>query len=261
MSGDRSPDYSTIDLARLAALGVYKRPATYHVDSHTGSACYLDPPGFPSYFVRDVWTSHGNYPGRGAVQVIRDPEGVDHPVRDAKDPLDGRLGTLLRSLWKPLPLDHPRTRLWIRAVHSHLKDCYADPDRPGGRPLVYPIPSYELREFVDDPRFSDEWRAQERAAVARANADLEERAKRLATPDNHLAVRRVREFYPEYQPEPDLIRRASVGRAGDWWETESAAPSPETCRPRSVKRTHPVNGTWCQWCGWTAPEAAAEAPA
>ena len=226
----------------------------------------MDPPGFPSYFVRSVYTSHGNDPHRGITQVITGPDGKDHPVRRAGDPWDDDR-KVLRSLWVPLPLDHPRTRLWVRALYGYMAHCYRDVERPEyNRPgtLIYPVPYWAKVEFNDDPRFSDAWRTAEKANMARANAELDERAKRIATPENHNAVVTIRRFYPNYQPETDLIANPPVwgaGGLGDWWQTEAEAPTPENCRPRDLDRPHPVNVDWCQWCGWVDPARKEEASA
>jgi hypothetical protein len=121
--------------------------------------------------------------------------------------------------------------------------------------IIFPVPYYKLRSFQDDHRFSDEWRAAERTAVDAFNTDVQARFARVAIPDNHSAVRRIREFYPEHTPDLALINEGTAGDyEGDWWEAEVTRPSIANCRPRNGigARDHAVD--WCQWCGRKAGE-------
>ena len=75
---------------------------------------------------------------------------------------------------------------------------------------------------------------------------------KIATVENHQAVIMIRKHYPEYEPEPDLIRNPPSS-SPTWWERMPAKPSPENCPgSKSLQRPHPVNITWCQVCGWKA---------
>lgn len=47
-----SYDYNTIDKDKLARLPLYHKPSTYRLQSNPGNGCYLDPPGYPTYFTR-----------------------------------------------------------------------------------------------------------------------------------------------------------------------------------------------------------------
>lgn len=245
----------TINKKALALLPAFVCPPTYHLQREPGCGCYLDPPGFPSYFLQSVYTQYGNSPRRGAEYVIlgrvfsRAENYEDHEKRESK----------LRKLWNPLPLEHPRTQAWIQTLFCHFQHCYEDIERPEyGKPgtLIYPVPTWRLKAFHDDPRFSDTWRAKERAAVEQANAEEETRSARIATWDNHRAVKMIRRYYPDFD-RPDSneyggrasLMKGGATQRGDWWETEAEQPTPETCRPRSLG-PHPINGTWCQWCGW-----------
>ncbi|MDE2099697.1 MAG: hypothetical protein KGL39_20760 [Patescibacteria group bacterium] len=243
-------DWSTINLDRLNKLSVYAKPASYQFQQDPGNCCAGDAPGYPSYFTRSVYTQHGNSPRRGAQMVIVGPDGVAHVI--AKDGESSEhTDKVLHSLWLPLPLDHPRVRAWIANTYRHQRHCYYDLSKPSNdrdRTVIFPVPYYNLRQFVDDPRFSDEWRANEQASIAQANAEIIAATKAIATPDNHAAVVIIRKFYQEYQPEQELIDNPPQNIA-QWWETEAEAPTPENCHPHSVG-PHPVNGNWCQWCGW-----------
>lgn len=168
---------------------------------------------------------------------------------------------LMRELWVPLPADHERVRLWIRATYRHLRHCYRDDqrlatdERDNGM-LIFPVPYYKLRTFQDDPRFSDAWRDAERAAVAAYNANASDLAAKVAISDNHCAVRRIREFYPDHMPEMDLIITNGAGEhEGDWWETEVSRPSIAECHPRNGIGARDHAAQWCQWCGRNAGES------
>jgi hypothetical protein len=245
-------DYSTLNTDALTRLKTYTLPDTYRLQEHTGNGCAGDPPGYPTYFTRSVYTRHGNEPDRSATQVIS-LNGTHYATRDARQWDEAKDTALMRSLWKPLPLDHPRTRLWIENTYRHQHHCYADAARPEyGRPgtLIYPVPGYNLKTFRDDPRWSDAYRATAQAEVEEYNRMELERAAAIAIPANHKAVLIIQVFYPEYRPEPELIANPPAAIT-QWWETEATPPAPEECTPRSCG-PHPVNGTWCQWCGWSA---------
>lgn len=251
-------DHSTLDLDLLRSLPVHVSFPRWRVQDSPGNGCAGDPPGYPTYFTRCVYTPNGNTPNRGAAMVIR-YDGVDYVIRDASDWDAGN--ALLPRLWKPLPYDHERVQAWVRETYQHHANCYVDDARAvttkaDGGIFVFPVPAYKLRRFVDDLRFSDAWRTAEQAAIAAYNADVVARATAVATPANHSAHRIVARYYPEAAPRLDLIANPPARIDGLWWETEATRPTPETCRPRSPG-PHPVNGSWCQWCGWHAATDAA----
>jgi hypothetical protein len=223
-----------------------------------GNGCYGDPPGYPTYFTRSIYTQYGNTPRRGPVYVIT-YGGTHYAVKPMQ----------LDALYKPLPLAHPRVQAWIAAKMTHLAGCYAD-DHQAVKPLkygkpdffIFPVPSYELRVFSDDARFSSEWRMKERTAVDQWNHELMMKAAKLATVDNSMAVRAIRKFYPEFATAADAERIVVVlggpapERPGDWWEREAARPSAEGCKPPSwLTRGHNAHrdGGYCQHCGRDLP--------
>ena len=257
-------DYSTIDLDALRKLPTYRLPPSYHLQDSPGNGCFGDhPPGYPTYFTRSVYTRSGNNPGRGPQMVI-EHEGTLYVVQHHDDWKRGKdwdgvreiWDRRLRKLWRPLPLGHERVRLWVEDAYRHHAHCYVDDARPAGdsdRTVIWPVPSYKLEHFHDDPRFSDEWRAREQARVADANREIALYAKKVCVPENHAAYRRVHRFYPEHVPDLDLIAHPPDRHGGQWWETEAERPTPETCSPRapaSWGARHPMNESWCQWCGW-----------
>src|SRR4051812_49187147 len=117
-------DFSTLNLDRLKKLPRYSLPPTYQLQQGSGNGCSGDPPGYPTYFTRSVYTRHGNHPRNGPYMVIVF-EGVNYviPTQEEK---------LVRNLWLPLSLDHPRTRLWISGTYRHHNHCYGD--------VIYPVP-------------------------------------------------------------------------------------------------------------------------
>lgn len=264
----RADKAATLNRAALHKLPAYKVPPTYRVDGerNEGSGCAGDPPGFPSYYLRSVWTQYGNHPGfrNYPQEVIKSPwDGSLRVVlRTWGGPREQDRDAILRRLWAPLPLDHERTRAWIVSTYRHFRHCYQDPAHPEkswhDRTLIYPVPGYKLATFRDDPRFSDDWRAKEQAAIDQKNREIIRAAQAVAVdPLNHQAVILIRRYYPDYEPEPELIANPPEG-SGSWWERLARRPEPEEC-PGYHDMRHPVNGAWCQVCGWKAPEEAVNA--
>jgi hypothetical protein len=94
------------------------------------------------------------------------------------------------------------------------------------------------------------------------NATARMRAERIAVPENHQAVRTIREFYPEHEPNLEWIAKAPKLSQADWWETAAECPTPETCIPRNsliggcYTWRHPKEpGRHCHFCGHDNPEA------
>ena len=72
--------------------------------------------------------------------------------REAHDAL---IDTRMRSLWAPLPENHPRVQLWIRHVYKHLAHCYhedKDETIEHGRPatIIYPVPDSILQTVLTE---------------------------------------------------------------------------------------------------------------
>jgi len=246
MNSDKSGyyDYSTLNLEALKHLPIHRLPPTYKYQAGPGNGCFGDPPGFPSYFTRSIYTQHGNEPRRGAQMVLTIPEekprvfAVAWKSGENWDDHNARRKGKLRRLWKPLPLNHPRTRAWIRDAHRHLNHCYIDDSKTeydGDRIFIWPVPDYKLRSFIDKEKA---------AAVAP-----------LAIPANHAAVRRIRKFYPDYQPEPDLIDNPPTAVGPQWWERYATQPTPEQCAGLGGSNPHPI-GNPCQTCGHVVEEEA-----
>lgn len=268
-------DYSTLDLAALRALPAHTLPSSYHLQQDPGNGCFGDPPGYPTYFTRAVYTRHGNTPPKGPQTVITDPEGT-HRVVDHSDDwkkagqtwegVSALRDARLRKLYRPLPVDHPRVQAWISSVMQHTAHCYIDDaglvaKREGDRSdmFVFPVPSYVLKTFVDDARFSDEWRTKERAAVEQHNAEIRNAAAHIATVNNHAGVRRIRALYPEWTPAYDAECRPldyKGGERSDWWEREAVRPTPEQCAATSAGRRdyQKHRSGWCQFCGHVTPD-------
>jgi len=262
MRPDQTFDYSTID---TAALTERSRPITLgpgcRASDHYGSRCYLDAPGYPSYFVRHVYSASGNEPRSGSTVILmgREIEAVDTPYNP-----DAR-AELYRAIYRPLPFEHARVQAWIAKTFQHFRRCYRDakPDKYG-RPgmLIYPYSDHDralqvidahILDKPEDPRWSDTYRAElmaKRAAVIDAE---ETRAAAIAIPENYLAVRAVREIYPDQAPAALMARYVTGDKygPGDWWEREAARPaSPEACRPYEGYVVPGHRAGWCQYCGY-----------
>lgn len=268
-------DFSTINLDILTKLQTWEAPAsnrsgTWDVQRHPGCGCHLDAPGFPSYFLRHIYKG-GDGPSKGPTMVIRVP-GVDLGATNYVTPTDYVVATansdydelkpLLTKLWVPLPYEHERVQLWVRAVYAYMAHCYEDEARSVvtdryDSTFIFPVPAYKLKRFVDDERFSEDWRDKAKAEVEAYNADIVARSKKLATPQNHRAFRWVQRFYPHATPElAHIATPPDTQGEGWWWETEATKPTIETCKPRNnIGGNHTDPKGWCQWCGWAGEES------
>jgi len=261
----REYDYSTIDMDRLRKLPIAKLAPTYRLQNGVpGNGCCGDPPGYPTYFTRSVYTCFGNNPRRGAEMVL-----LGHVVQDASwlpgedwDKRHARFLKLLHSLWVPLPLEHERTREWIKHQYQYLAHCYQDVERPEynrSGMLVYPVPDYKLKRPTIDPHWTEEYKGAVQAEAEVFNRQEIERAQRIATVDNHLAVVTIRRFYPDYlkgweytlscQADVNLIHNPPQLRQADWWEREAERPSETDC-PGHLGTKHGTHDH-CGYCGRT----------
>lgn len=245
-------DLSTINLNELHKLPVYVKPPSYDIDRSMGSCCAGDPPGYPSYFLQHVYTKHGNSPVKGATMLIQGR------IVETADQSYEKLVPKLRKLWNPLPYNHPRVRAWIVERYRHLKNCYMHLDYVNKSGEMETLTMYSehfrMKTFHDDPRFSDEWRVKAQAEVEAWNTEMRSKWEAIAKPGNHMAYLIIRSFYPEHEPDVELIENAPECSEGDWWEVYDHKPSPEEC-PGTARwgrsgRPHPVNNSWCQMCGW-----------
>ena len=155
-------DYSTINFEQLATLPLYQQPDSHCISKHEGSGCYGDPPGFPTYFLRSIYTRHGNTPSKGPQYILALPGQEERAVPktelagDTGEASRARFNALMHRLWKALPLDHPRTITWEQKVYVHPSTHYrgeCPTSRDGG--FFFPVPAYELHVFQVDERFSD----------------------------------------------------------------------------------------------------------
>jgi hypothetical protein len=227
-------DYSTFDLVALRRLELYKKPPTYQVSTHWGCGCFLDPPGYPTHFLRSVYTQYGNSPSRGATEVVdykgelyvtrheEDWKRIPSSVEPGKawDYMSAKHDRLMRRIWKPLPLDHERVRLWQIHAYCYFKNCYS---LDGDERNVDKMVNFGPDQF-------------------------------------HLGYLMIRKYYPEAEPHVEWSQLEGYGRnslgIGDWIDMEAVRPTPETCWPDNSRMRgsggngHPMNGKWCQWCGW-----------
>jgi hypothetical protein len=249
-------DLSTINLTELEKLPVYTLPPTYRLQDDPGNGCYLDPPGYPTYFTRSVYTSHGNSPRKGAETVIFGrvlETSNDWRPGDDWDTVSARRNALMKRLYMPLPFEHPRVQAWVVSVMTHSAHCYRDTERlEYGKPgtLIYPVPDYKLKTPRIDPHWTPEYTATVQAEADAFNKQEIERATRIATLDNHIGVQQIREFYPDFTPPTDWLTGSGlpIARLGDWWERYAERPTPAECTPPKWFGAHRSQG-WCQFCG------------
>jgi len=232
-------DYSTISIEELKKLPVYELPPTYQLQKDPGNGCINDPPGYPTYFTRSVYTQYGNTPRNAKAEEVIEYEGKLYITRSSKDwrtgdtwdTVSARYQKRLRRLWKPLPLNHLRVQLWIQSIYAYFKGCWEDP-------------SVKDRTNVSNLVIPSSINKQDRLFDLGTKAKLAE----VCVPENYRPTRVVKEFYPEHEYD-EIEAHQSRTCVPHWWETEAEVPNP--CKPRSCG-PHPINGSWCQWCGWKA---------
>ncbi len=247
-------DYSTLNLDLLRSLPIFDLTSGYKLQESSGNGCAGDPPGYPTYFTRCVYTARGNNPPHGSPQTVITVDDVNYVVDDGQIDYDPYKEHLHR-LWKPLPIDHQRTLLWILSTYKHHQHCYNGHNRDL---VIFPIPTYELKKFRPDPKWKDEFVEAHRVEVDEYNKARTLATQEIATPENHNAVRIIRRFYPEHQPSLELIANPPMRNIGGWWETEAEQPSEADCAStQRWGKKHPFNGAFCQWCGRRYPPSGA----
>lgn len=124
----------------LAKLKV--APSTAVLGSFVGMGCYLDPPGYPSYLLRSAtWYKRGQEQDETVLPV----DGKNYII-----PYNTREETL-RSLYDPLPFEHPDVQEWVAAGHRQSKHCYwgtpellkALGQKPSEKLVVFPLADYK----------------------------------------------------------------------------------------------------------------------
>jgi hypothetical protein len=258
-------DYSTIDVSRLKRYPAYKLPRTYKLQKNPGSGCFMDPPGYPTYFTRSVYTQYGNSPWRGPQMVITYNgqhyvlDSLPDYSRDARpkvkswDEKHAQFQKRLRGLWLSLPIDHLRTRAWIAKCCGYFQHCYDDP-RIGGNKHKIKIGSWSTQQVMDIAPLlgldvpMELWDLEDYSAVYSDPNKIEPFADLCARVEN-LTYRPwtyIRQWYPEYDPQVHGCN-PGYGKEGDWWERWDHKPSPDECPGKPWAR-HGEYDT-CQFCG------------
>lgn len=283
-------NWDTINLVELGKLPRWECPPHLHISDHAGMGCSGDPPGYPTYFLRAVYTSKGNNPELGPNRVIVHPALGTRVVPDVWraastwEQAYAENSRLMLSLWRRLPLEHRRTRGWLRQTFVHFRHCYHQPENqlvlgrwagpewsdtllmwPGGTFGHTPFGTIKNVQFeVELARQFHKYDELALSAQAKFVADIEaENAKvtklctEVATVDNMDAVSGVRRWYPEFTPEPWLLAE-DLRHGGEWWTRRAHPPKPGNCPGFSLDSQHPANTTWCQTCGWYADGGIAE---
>lgn len=239
-------DFSTIKIDELDKFPVYTARPSWHVDKHLGSGCFMDPPGFPSYFIQHIYTQHGNEPHNAQGTA---PQAV---ILGRVIETEAGLQPNLRRLWNPLPVDHPRVEAWIRSCYVHFGRGYKHPTlmENGQRKTVYNFSKeFQFRDFKEDERFSEEWRQKELAAIEQHNAEVQAAWAEIAVPENYAATLYIQGFYPAHTYWAELVDTPQDRRIGNWWETLAECPTAENCPgDRSINWKHDPE-KYCQCCG------------
>ena len=245
-------DLSTINREVLDKLPVYK--GAYRIDSHMGNGCFLDPPGYPSYFTSSIWTRYGDYPSTGPYMSILGKVFATDKTTDKERE------ELLEKLYIKLPIDHPRVQEWIKHLYQHFQKCYID-DSLGpqamhaDKVIIWPVPYYQLKSFSlpyknrKAYQYSRNLRIKRRDAIDQENNILIEKYRKICIPENHDAYRHIKRIYPDAKAEDYFDYIKTPPKAYMWYERLPKKPSPDECPGEDFKH-HPVNGSWCQVCGW-----------
>lgn len=208
---------STINQTQLDKLPTYNIPDTCHLGT-PGMGCHMDPPGYPTYFLRPVYTKHGDSPRRGPDVVLfgRVYSRAEGCVGDDN----------ARRFWAPLPIEHPRVQAWAMSVATYFGGGVIP---ESGSRAVADLKFYGLGTL--------------RTKLADGTLPLE----RCRVADFILS------FYPDF-PRERLIVLCTTWQPdlGNWWETRDTRPAPQDCPGDGAMGRHPVNHTWCQGCGWNA---------
>lgn len=209
-------DFSTIDVNKLRRHTLYKKPATYTIDTRPGSANFLDAPGYPTHFLRNVYTQYGNDPKGEEILVINDPADVDTCYVVSQ----GYPRRSFRRLWVPLPEFHERVQLWEMQVYDYMHECYARPVGERNVSDCYILKYTKEREIIQDEGY-----------------------QQYVFPDNALAILLIREFYPEHIPQEEwLAHGTGIGGAQhDWWNCYSE-PLPVELQDMGSRTMRIING-------------------
>lgn len=221
--------FEFIDLAALRKRPVFVPTPSLYVGDSWGMGCFMDPPGYPTYLLRSVYRYGNSVPWTSAAyrnMKIKADAVITHNgqhyalylhtdydrVRD-EEPNDrwkamyALRDKRLHSLWLRPPLDHPLVQAWIEHVWRHQKNCYYDPRLPTSadrHTVIYPVPdwSWSLVYRASLPKMDPNWRTEyvaelhQRVAIDRFEAL--NRVRAVALPENHSAVRTIKQYYPEY---------------------------------------------------------------
>jgi len=250
MSDKFELSYETFNMDAFKALPAPRIKAGYAVEKDSmGSCCFLDPPGYPSYFLRQVYSKHGNPPSDGTTEVLALPGvGVKETQRGEVYDQDAHKATL-RKLYKPLSIEHPRVQAWIRYVFGYFASMYEAED---GNVEVSDLVNHKFVPHYDNgfPGLSvadnESWRVlSEEYPVSR-----------------YRPVSYVREYYPDFLVDDEVGVEAYVENPGygcgsgngDWWERYNRKPTVDEC-PGLHGTPHPASGDdRCQFCGWVREE-------
>lgn len=217
-------DLSTINRAWFDTLTRYDVPTHYRLGS-AGMGCFMDAPGYPTYFWQPIYNALGNTPDSAPDSVLT-VDGITRIVMgpwragDTWETRQAKVHKRLRELYAPLPIEHPRVQAWISALVGYFNNCYVDLQKP-----------------EDIRRNCDQLYMPKRGAL-----DFEDPTRMVPR-----ALLDVRDIYPDYNPTELPAGGYGSGGPGDWWERHTVRPTVAEC-PGPFFSAHKTAG-WCQFCG------------
>jgi len=257
-------DFGTINRNVLRTLPRYIPPKNRDISKHMGCGCFLDAPGYPTYFLRSIYNRAGNDPRTGPTQVI-DYEGKyyvtqhndDWAKYGDRDGVHGAHTRLMRRLWNPLIPDHARVYAWMTCVAGYFKNCYLDPtldadkvkhaDKtfiPSHRRIADVKHYWEIAKIAGVVDVIPMWDHLPRAWKVIPGVDVVRALERVLVP---RAVDYIHEFYPEIRPDYIASVPKLYGLAGNWWERGNWDHWPVDDCPRC--RGDVGVGHKCDYCG------------
>lgn len=128
----------------------YKLPSTYRLGS-PGVGSFLEPPNHPRYETQSIFTQYGNYPPASQPRLYYRGRGFS----DIEE---------IDKLFKPLPYDDPKVKLWEEDLYAYFATCYSRDGKtrnvsesdcgikPSQRPETYHLAYLAVKERYPDAK-------------------------------------------------------------------------------------------------------------
>lgn len=259
---DKLPiDLSTINMEELNKLPIYT--GAYRISDSMGSCCFLDPPGYPTYFIQHIYTKYGNEPDYGPIAVIQN-RVIEYAWKEFEtwESRQKNHKSLMEKLYIKPDLNHPRTKAWIEQLYTYFHNCYVNDAigkdaRHADKLVIFPVPNYQLKSYSVPYNQKKEYAIKEmrnkrKDSIATQNDIIISKATKIAVPKNHAAFRHIKDRYPNAKPNIKLINHP-LENTPNWYERLGEKPTADNCPGEigwSPIQKHPVDSTRCQVCGW-----------